>query len=81
VRATTISIAGCATTTPYGGLSMHSKKLDEPDINLSTGLGILGAEYQHEDWKDLHLFCEHVSGLQTSEIGAGLNHCGFKLRK
>lgn len=76
-----ILLAGCANFSPYAGLSAHSERLDGPEVDLSTGLGFFGAEYQHEDWKDLHLFCEHLSGISTTERGAGLNHCGFMLRK
>ena len=74
-------LGGCANFSPYAGLSAHDKSFDAPEIHLSTGLGFVGAEYAHEEWEDVHLFCEHVSGLSTTERGAGLNHCGFKFRK
>lgn len=76
----TLSVAGCSNFSPYAGLSVHSENLDSPEIDLSTGLGIVGGEYTQEEWGDFRLFCEHVSGLSTSEIGAGLNHCGIKVR-
>lgn len=75
-----ISLMACANFSPYGGLSAHSKELDRPEVQLSTGLGFFGAEYTQENWGDVHLFCEHLSGLSTSELGGGLNHCGVILR-
>ena len=74
-------LVGCANVHPYAGLSAHSESLDSPEVNLSTGLGFIGAEYTADGWGDFHLFAEHVSRLQTTEKGAGLNHIGFKLRK
>lgn len=75
-----IAATACANFSPYGGLSAHSKTLDQPEVMLSTGLGFVGAEYTQENWGDVHLFCEHLSGLSTSELGGGLNHCGVILR-
>lgn len=80
VAAAMSAMIGCANFSPYGGLSAHSKDLDQPEVQLSTGLGFVGAEYTQENWGDVHLFCEHISGLSTSELGGGLNHCGFILR-
>lgn len=76
-----VTVTGCANVSPYGGFSYHDKSFDRPEIQLSGGLGIIGAEYTRDGWGDLHLFVEHISGLQTSESGAGLNHVGFILRK
>lgn len=76
-----ILLAGCANLAPYGGFSVHSESLDSPEVNLSTGLGFFGAEYSRDSWGDVSVFCEHLSGLSTTEIGGGLNHCGFILRK
>lgn len=76
-----ILLSGCETLSPYAGLSLHPKSLDQPEVDLSTGLGFFGAEYQHNSWEGVHVFCEHISGLQTTERGIGLNHCGIKLRK
>lgn len=53
-----------------GGFSVHVPAIDGPEIKLSPGLGIIRAEQGN-------LFCEHVSGLNTSEKGLGLNHCGY----
>ena len=78
---TVLTLTGCANFSPYGGVSYHDKSFDNPEIQLSSGLGFIGTEYTQEGWGDFHLFAEHVSGLQTTEKGAGLNHIGFKLRK
>lgn len=79
--AAVLVIAGCANVHPYAGLSAHSESFDAPEVALSTGLGFIGAEYTQEGWGDTNVFCEHISGLSTTEAGAGLNHCGVKFRK
>ena len=78
--ASVLALAACANFSPYGGLSYHDKSFDKPEVQLSSGLGIIGTEYTQEGWGDAHLFCEHISGLSTTEAGAGLNHCGFIFR-
>tara|TARA_R110002012_G_C11210279_1_gene561129 strand:- start:172 stop:432 length:261 start_codon:yes stop_codon:yes gene_type:complete len=81
ITAAILAVTGCTNIQPYAGLSVHSESFDAPEVALSTGLGFIGAEYTREGWGDSLVFCEHISGLSTTEAGAGLNHCGFKFRK
>lgn len=60
-------LSGCSL-----GVSVHSD-LDRPEVDLDTYLGV--ARIEHKGF-----FCEHISALNQTEQGAGLNHCGYMVR-
>jgi len=62
-----IFLQGCSI-----GISVHPDK-DRPEIDLDTYLGV--ARLEHKGF-----FCEHISALNQTEQGAGLNHCGFLIK-
>lgn len=64
-------LSGC---TVYTGMGVHSTGIDRPEINLDNPIGIVG--FKHEADDNLTMFCEHHSGIPTSEVGYGYNVCG-----
>ena len=65
-------LSGCL----YFGLAAHPESYDSPNVNLSSGLGVV--RFEHKFKGNVTGFCEHISGLNTREDSrfGGLNMCG-----
>lgn len=70
-----IFLSGCSVKL---GLAAHSYKKDSPEIRLSNMLGVVSLEKEYKE-HNFTTYCQHISGVDTDEKGAGLNMCGFNV--
>lgn len=62
-------LQGC---TVFTGVAYHSS-YDKPEYQSNNPLGVIRIENKG-------FFCEHISSIPDTEIGYGINMCGFGVK-